>query len=343
MLSVRIPLAAFFIASAAANATECFSDVDCATNEICALSDCGSSCDPDDPACEPSDCSDVGECIALDPLCASDADCAEGQLCAHNDCAEACDPADAECVADCSGGICVDIVEPPPSCEVDSDCEGGDVCIVVEVDCGGGSAPCDPTTGECPDTPPETDCGSGSVGYCGPAYLGECEADADCGPGFTCEAESASTCACSGPDDGSEPVCECDEPTETGPGVCVLELVPCSTDEDCSNDFVCFPAPSVGTPEPETDCGGSNPETDCGNAAEPVSGYCAPADYAGTPGGEVTVGGEEARNDDTGTEDIVDEDGFAGDFILCASNDAATPRALLPFAALAVFLRRRRR
>lgn len=336
MLSVRIPLAAFFIASAAANAGECVSDADCASTEFCALSDCA-SCDPDDPTCVPSDCSDVGVCVAIDPTCASDADCGVGQACAHNDCAEACDPADAECVTDCTGGICVDVGEPPPSCEADSDCEGNDVCILVEVDCGGGSSdPCDPTTGECPEPPPETDCGSGTAGYCGPAYLGECEVDADCGAGFTCESESASTCTCAAPDDGSEPVCDCDEPTSEGPGVCVLELVPCSVDEDCSNDFVCFPAPSNGAPEPDCD-----PATDCSGAAEFVSGYCAPADYAGTPGGEIATGGEEARNDDALDDDEVDT--FDGDFILCASNDAATPRALLPFAALAVFLRRRRR
>ncbi|HEY1100535.1 MAG TPA: hypothetical protein VGF99_16460, partial [Myxococcota bacterium] len=72
MQSVRLSFAVFFLAAtavqAAAPRAACESDADCGANQFCALADCGAPCDPDDAACEPSDCgSGGGICVDNDP------------------------------------------------------------------------------------------------------------------------------------------------------------------------------------------------------------------------------------------------------------------------------------
>ena len=279
----------------------CIADTDCAVGQVCALSDCGPGCDPDDPACEPPDCA--------------------------------------------GAGICIDSNEPPPpECDVDSDCSGDDVCIIRTVEscsASGGSAPDGGAPAPPPSDPP-TECTVETYASCGPRWFAECTVDSDCGAGFTCEFLSQTDCACTAPDaDPTTDECACEE-TPATEGVCVLEPVACSADAECDNDFVCIVDGNVGVGCNEAgggDCGA--PESPERDAPDAVDGYCAPVGFAGPREGNEAIGGESPTTDDVENDD--DDDDSDDDFgMFCAATNAS-PAGLLPFAALALVLRRRRR
>jgi uncharacterized protein (TIGR03382 family) len=337
--------------------TTCVADSDCPTGTTCFQPECP-VCDPDDSTCSPTDCA-PGVCIPTPPpesTCSTDADCADGEFCAIYDCARPCDTSiDPDCVpTDCTGGgVCIprDPVEPPPSCATDADCGDGNVCITQTVESCLGDCSCpddgDPSDDPPCDCPPPSDpsCTTTTTSFCGPRWLGDCDAAEDCGPGFTCEQVSEGTCSVDS--NGNE---SCDDAGPTR-GVCQLVRVECTDDADCDNDFVCA----------EDTAEGNCVVDDTGEpTCAPLTKVCVPPDYD-----EVfPVDGEEngPRDDedpvspvDDGTSDDDadapgsrvddaddDDDDNAGDsFVLnCAQGGSV---GALPLAALGLLLLRRRR
>lgn len=338
----------------------CSADTDCPTGSTCALPDCP-PCSSADPTCDPNACG-TGICVLGPPPgagCNTNADCPEGQFCELTDCGPSCDPDDPTCEpTDCGGGgFCVDRGSPPaPACASDADCDEGNVCITETYESctsdgcacpidGDGNPDNDPPC-DCPP-PSEPTCTTETVSFCGPRWLDECGADADCGPGFTCE--QVEDCTCSIDSAGNES-CDCaaDAPTRS---FCQLIRVECTDDADCDNDFVCA----------EDTAEGNCVVDDTGEpTCAPLTKVCVPPDYD-----EVfPVDGEEngPRDDedpvspvDDGTSDDDadapgsrvddaddDDDDNAGDsFVLnCAQGGSV---GALPLAALGLLLLRRRR
>ena len=274
MLSARLPFLAFFVVAAAATAAHadqaiCQSDADCAVGEFCALTDCGPACDPDEVACEPTDCGTGGVCFSGPPPepteCVADSDCADGDVCVVTT------------FETCSGGGS----DPGPG--------------------GNGDAP--PPPEQQPD-----DCVVETFAYCAPPWEADCTIDADCGTGFSCAFLDVSNCACTAPDgDDSTDECVCDDSPATS-GTCILDQVECSTDVDCENDFVCILAdtPTSGSQDDGSDDARPAPPSEPGFCApvgfegpredEPGTGNAPPVADA-----EVDDDGEE---DDTSWGDI---------------------------------------
>lgn len=101
----------------------------------------------------------------------------------------ACAPDDKGCVP-CSGTT--QYCSPLP-CASDADCADDMVCYTQS------QQVCDTTTAcdagqKCPP-PSDPTCTTQQVSACVPRYLVPCQADADCGVGFTCEMEQSCTCA----------------------------------------------------------------------------------------------------------------------------------------------------
>lgn len=143
--------------------------------------------------------------------CAADADCPKGFTCEVSEttscvdvaCPEgddSCEAREAECTVE-EYSRCESI-----DCSADSDCADGMACETLQYDsvCPTGGATPDPGEEPAPDgadpvppdAPAEGECEVEERNYCVPRYLLPCEAAADCGPGFTCEATER--CSCSG-------------------------------------------------------------------------------------------------------------------------------------------------
>lgn len=307
--------------------------------------------------------------FAQDSECMTDADCPMDYTCEEvgaYDCAEPppCPGDGSECPSGdeepvCESGVIMACVPPPPEqCDPSlgaNACGDGLTCVsyTFESCSGGGAVPIegdDSSTGSeggadderCVDGPDGTRCeGDGEPGedvscmtetesYCVPPYFAPCEVDADCGPGFTCEAEEVcSSCAveatCTVDEDGNE-VCE-ESPSEcepsceaTGTNYCQLVETTCESDADCATGMVCetFGAEDIGAPAIcEVDEDGNEMCEDA-PAPEPVS-LCLPADwerwvggYGAQPGSDdVAAGGydeaiAEASGRDEESWDLVD-------------------------------------
>lgn len=192
----------------------------------------------------------VSSLAAAQSECESDSDCGEGMICmdygqapcpARPPCEPGTDCPDIEWECpDVSFRSCV-----PGPCETDADCGDGLKCTAFEfAECSGspGALPCDSDDEPCEFEEPEpVECTMGVTYECAPAWSGECEADADCGPGFTCtEAESCWCSAGSASEDGEDgPVtseCGC-EPS--GHFYCELNEVECDSDGDCESGLTC--------------------------------------------------------------------------------------------------------
>lgn len=194
--------------AASAAGETCTTDTDCADGDFCAAAPClPPDCDPADPTCKPPECPSM--CTPRgsggDPIdpngCATDADCGAGFECAAQtpmttDCAcpegadacdcttgaepveyKACQPKQCASNADCPTGLeCASVKEP---CAATPPCPAGEACEPV--------LPCEPTT----------------QSWCQPMWAGTCEADADCGSGFTCKAYEQCVCSGSGGSTGT--------------------------------------------------------------------------------------------------------------------------------------------
>ena len=170
---------------ACANDTECPGRQVCGQGLFCAENGC-------EVATAALDCLDDRICVqdACTERCAAGT-CAGGQTC--NLATGVCEFDAGFCAmnSDCAGDqFCVDgvcLARIPGTCDVDTDCDGGDVCspfgrCVVDHVCGG-----------------DDGCQAG-VAFCVDGQCQPCVADADCGalPGFVCEANrcfyDAQTC-----------------------------------------------------------------------------------------------------------------------------------------------------
>jgi len=135
-------------------------------------------------------------------------------------------------------------------CTTDADCAAGEFCAIAPC-----AAPaCDPDDPDCVpfDCPTTGVCSStGGGDHGGMSGWGDCETDADCGDGLTCDVVGGMSCAC--PDGQSCP--ECDEPVEIKG--CVP--APCTTAADCGAGQVCMTV----SYDDCTDSGGFAPGAPC--------------------------------------------------------------------------------
>lgn len=275
--------------------------------------------------------------------CASDADCPAGYACVGY--FQSC--------PDCPPGVTCDPCDPttavsyceivPATCASDADCEAGLVCVHFSGESCPGAEPCRVDDPDCTTTEPAP-CETVDESYCAPPYVAPCAADADCGPGFTCQSGEVCTCVVY-PDPGTgEPPpppeeCTC-EPS--GESYCSLTYQTCATDADCPEGLVCTDGASSAAP-----CYiDENGNEDCpGVDTEP---FCAPPGYV-TPlpleGDGVTT--ERADDGEPPADDDGDDgDAAGGGLIVCASRQvsgSAPWGALAALLALALPLARRRR
>ncbi len=305
--------------------------------------------DPTDPATPPD----------IQGECAVDADCPTNFTCETDD-FETCAPCandGTECTSTCSGGTYSYCMPPPPTpCVSDVNCDGADVCVSYTYEsCSGSSVDVACAEGEpCPEpTPsPEPSCESQTEAYCVPRYIAPCQAAADCGPGFTCEAIESCACSSGGSTDGStgtDPVpddnCSC-EPS--GELYCRLIMVECNTDADCAQDLECISGPSQDVPVVvDGGSGGVSPEP-----ARDAASYCLPPGYGywgGSNGGDV-VAQESGVNGDLSTTDRVSwgsnpsdgGSGSKGSSASCSTIEGDAALSLLGLFGLVGFFRRRR-
>lgn len=355
-------LAAF----AAAEGETCSSAADCdagLTCEVtgamgCAVPDC-----PPDTACEVPACEPAVFSTCVKPPCQVDADCGAGLRCAVETmeaCSDCAVPEGTEPPADCGGcttetyTMCV-----PLDCTADADC--GDpnlVCIqqTWEACPDVAVAPCTPD-GECP-VPEQPACTTETVSYCGPKYLDDCSADADCGEGFTCVPEQS--CWCSGgaavdpsTDPSVEPVpveetCGC-EPT--GRNYCEPQQIECPVGDECPAGWECAAGPTVALPCAEGEA--------CPDPA-PSPAVCLPPSWGGigyygtaaNEGGVAygTVGGDKSLVDLLDAPSAEDTAGAADDSASSdeggcsvAQSTTPTPTAFGLLALLGLALVKRRR
>ena len=146
-----------------------------------------------------------------------------------------------------------------------------------------------------PDDEPNYECMTEQESYCVPPYLAPCQADADCGAGFTCEADvicepCAVSATCMIDENGNE-VCE-EEPTDcesscepSGTSYCQIQEVMCDSDADCAQGFICESfggGEDVGAPCYTDEMGNTNCEEP--EPSTPES-YCLPADWERWVGG----------------------------------------------------------
>lgn len=208
-LTLMAALLAFSTAEARTQAQECTSDADCPESYTC-ISEDFDACPPCESGmqCEPCGSTSYSYCSPPPPEeCESDADCEGDNVCVSYT-YESCMGGDVVCAADPDGNTnCDDEPEvevnceshseaycvPPyyAPCQVDADCGGGFACKDIEI-CSCSSDPSpepDPGTGSGSDgAPDEGSCECGPTGdkYCELIPV-ECETDADCGSGQTCQ------------------------------------------------------------------------------------------------------------------------------------------------------------
>lgn len=231
--------------------SECQSDADCPDGSYCVMApSVGCDCPPCEPDTECPDCNcpeptdPEGFCEEIDldfdsivaGECDTDADCPLDFVCQEvtipcydmPTCACACEPCpdgDPDCEAKCDDCECP---EPEPCEEEDLNmCVFSPTECVSDDDCGEGF--------EC--FPIEECSGSGSTGcVCGSCVCADCPEGEECPP-----------CDCP-----EEPICECDDESEpdfeesciTLASICFPKEVPCETDADCAEDFLCV---DIGT------------------------------------------------------------------------------------------------
>lgn len=230
-------------------------------------------------------------------------------------------------------------------CSTDTDCGGTKKCITQtsgscggSTGAGGGTDPT-PVTGATADAvpsareatgAPDDNCTTTTEKVCVEQWEAPCQADADCGAGFTCEKAS---CGCTStgtgtvspgdPSEGdradaadvSETDCTCD--TTEGEGYCSLKPTECTTASQCPAGWDCLEAPTGGdvpvtdntsSPEPGTATRAVSGKADTGTAGK---SFCVPQGYTGVPGGV----GNETPTDEAlgGTKDDTDAPETGGD------------------------------
>ncbi|MFO0746085.1 MAG: MYXO-CTERM sorting domain-containing protein [Myxococcota bacterium] len=299
--------------------------------------------------------------------CQLDADCGAGLVCqvvGGTGCAcpdgAACEPCETTEFRACVPGPCTQ----------DGDCGDGLVCVSYETPCATTEPACPPDS-NC-DLPAPPPCETTTTSVCAPKWILPCQADADCGDGFTCEA--GETCACSGggastpPSDASggssgssdpadpsgaplpppEDDCTC-TPSDTK--TCHPKELTCTADDECPAGWSCAAAPSTQTCSASSDGG----EPQCDPPTDPGPGSCYPAGWYGgsatdgnTKGGVDTDLGlpEQATAEHTGapTDPTDPTDPTGGTNAAGGGCDAGGAGSMtLAMAGLALAFARRRR
>ena len=226
--------------------------------------------------------------LAFAMECRSDADCGEHFYCMIRDAAVPCsvDPDGNEDCPEPEGRGVGECVPGPISCEDDGDCPGISTCIeevsVSTMDCADDGEPCEPVEVE------------EVIRTCG-FEAAECEESADCAEGFRCQQfdQPCPRIAIACPD-GAD--CEPPEPQECPEdtvGRCVIDEIPCDSDDACLAGWRCQ---SIETTT--CDDGGSRP----------ISAGSSMASSGGRPGApqssEPAEGDEPGAEDEPGADDV---------------------------------------
>ncbi len=268
--------------------------------------------------------------------CMGDFDCDLGLECSEAYLTEACPDIACPPGEYCEAPACEPVAYSfciPARCDVDAHCGPDLVCKGFEMtECGElePTRAC-PPEGPCDEDPmpmPEPEpCETVTESYCVPVYIGPCELDGDCGPGFDCVDQEIcgctggggtdEVCVC-GPDDGD---CVCDpapspeeEPTEpdcfcepSGGAWCQPQEIPCDTDNDCLADWSCdspygtTTCISSSTTSRDTDeDGGAEPGIDAAPlppeedpcVTEEVQTFCLPPGWESWAMGATNAGGD---------------------------------------------------
>ena len=297
--------------------------------------------DPVDPTAPPEP---TGEC-AVDSDCPANFICQTEETGTCNDCAEG------ECESECiTTGYSYCRPPPPTPCSADADCAGADVCVSYTYEACSGpvdiACSSDPGDGPC-----DLECAVQTEAYCVPSYVAPCQADADCGAGFTCESNESCSCASSGSTgEGTdtyqtpnvEPSCSC-EPTDGK--YCRVIIVECGSDADCAQDLECVSGGNETTVDFDgTDSsGGASPEP-----SERVS-YCLPPGFSywgGTNGGDEVAQESGANGTLSGTDRISwgtssNGSGSKANADGCSTIEGDAALSLLGLFGLVGFFRRR--
>ena len=126
LLSLLV-LGASMSVGAAAHATDCTSDADCARGEVCSYADAATPCIPEDPTCGTAT-SGICTSVSFGGDCTTDADCPDGLACEEvggSACSSPACPPGEPCPepTPCEPTIFYGCVAPPPPpCNADSDC-----------------------------------------------------------------------------------------------------------------------------------------------------------------------------------------------------------------------------
>jgi len=316
-----------------------------------------------------------------DTSCAHDSDCVKGFICQTSSteaCSNiACAPGEECDLPACTPSTVSECVPGP--CTTDNDCADGMVCF-AESDgeaCSTPAQPPCPKGAECPVAAVDagSSCTSTTVKECVPRYVPPCNADADCGAGFTCVADQE--CGCSGsagsgavsppgtpvvgPDDSapavdagvSTPNCSC---TTLSTSHCQANVIPCSVSGDCPSQWSCAPSPSAvsGGCAVGVSVDGSTTTTDCSNmvVTTPTQNVCEP------PYSDLDLGGGATELSGAGSTSATDTSGTAptaspasgsasggssqGGCAVASGRSEAGAGGWLALFGLAAFARRRR-
>lgn len=259
--------------------------------------------------------------LAIPDACVVDADCGGyGLVClerTYGVCGEDAGGVDPEDCSEETVHLC-----GPTTCTSDAACTGGTSCVTFTQDSCEGCDPDDPESEDCED-----ECEVTSESYCVPPFLAPCAVDADCGPGFTCEAEVE----CSG---GYDPATDTytEECLPTGESRCEFTAVECTNDAECGAGLGCE---ALGmTRDCEVECDG---EEDCDeDCEEDEVSYCASPVFA--------AWSKAMRNDAGGADGEGEELGAGGDDTEASSGCTAagsSAASLLGLLGVALVLRRR--
>ena len=245
---MRAALALALVAAAGCHKGAAHAKPECATRADC---EAGLLCQ--DGKC--AGCQKSKDCLlteACDPVqrhctfracfgaqCKAHADCALGQFCVQGLCI---DPAHPPLVGaqTCAAQLCGSARDCNAGqrcngrtfvCETDLGCASGDACP-ANTACNLASGQCEPAC--TPDTAVQI---CGAVTPCVGGRCVQCEKDADCGPGLSCNA-GAGRCegpsACRSSRDCTVPLL-CDRAT----GTCAAARPPCASNEQCATDERC--------------------------------------------------------------------------------------------------------
>lgn len=295
--------------------------------------------------------------------CETDEDCGAGYVCVTHEWEEMdcdytmpdCEDGDDDCLEeaersmeDCETRTVAESFCERAPCETDADCGEAMVCIehVDEWCTGSAMEVCDETGEQCEIIEEEEECGTEVHRECGYPYEGDCEQDADCGPGFSCIPREI--CSCSGTDmdtegmddeedmgsDGDEgiPPMPEEDPGEPAPGdegsppdctcaptdvnYCELQQIDCETDADCPAGLLCSPAYSISecqeTPDGDEICTEIETVSQCEPAGWYDEEYDKGSDGDGESAGDVP-GDDDLPRDEEADQDDTDDDGEAGE------------------------------